>query len=874
MAPKPQLYWIIAIILVILDISGKSLAQSGTYFTTNYNPAEYNFDNSNYEAIQDKQGVMHFANRQGVLNYDGNDWWLTPIPFSVFTMTLKDDILYVGGREGFGRISQTSTGEHKYVCIDSLHRNIIRSTYLGDWIFYIDEHTLYTFYKTQSNKVDTVLTNESELLDLVVYNNNLYVTTADEGIKKVIGESLVKPDIDIQETGYFLRKSPNGSVLYLSDSNNIFVKQEEEIRKLDFEDKTFVGEHTITEIIWASDSLIAISTMSGGVVFVNAKTGKTDQIINYNTGIPDNEITKIYADKKGSIWAIHPYGFSVISPELPLRRFDHYPGLKGSLVNVIFYKNQLYIGTSLGVYRLNEKPQVRSYVKYNRVRVRIDTEQEEEVEERRGLFRKSKKKKDVKEVTPTYKYVYKKRIVNEVLASNYEYEKIKGINSKAVQIIDYNNQLLVGTVHGVYRVDGDTAIEVNEVPVLNMYGLDGENLLFISSLDDEIKVLTEYQGAWGETKLLKGLQDYIYQVTLDPEENIWLCGTDSLYRLQLERKELQDVEVYKIVNPYFERVYSVNFEDKILFINSSGYYAYEDLGIRRQDYIQEAIGLPQKYVLGHKGELLLKTGSNWYGKNNNIKESLNFLNLFKDPHFIASDNKGYYWVVTASNELFRMDTEKLNELSALENIYLKEIRNNENNILDKLDLEVEQKGSSLTFEFASPDYSGIYRKEYQFRLSSSNTKFANWSKWSSANNVISYQFLPPGTYTLEARYRNSLGQIVEAKPFGFTIVPPYWKQPWFYVSEVLFFSALLFLSFYLNRGKGKFSFFSRLLGFLTIILIVEFFQTMAEIKFGTVDSPVINFFIQAFVALLILPIENLVRKRMASAPVKHPGNIK
>jgi hypothetical protein len=172
----------------------------------------------------------------------------------------------------------------------------------------------------------------------------------------------------------------------------------------------------------------------------------------------------------------------------------------------------------------------------------------------------------------------------------------------------------------------------------------------------------------------------------------------------------------------------------------------------------------------------------------------------------------------------------------------------------------------LTFEFASPEYSGISRKEYQFRLSNKSGSQSPWSSWAPTNNVISYQFLPPGTYTLEARFRNAIGKIVEAIPFEFTIVAPYWKRPWFYVIELLFFGSMMVFTFYLNRGKGKYTFMSRLLGFLTLILIVEFFQTIAEYKFETNDSPVVNFFLQAFIALLILPVESILRNWLTKKP--------
>jgi uncharacterized membrane protein len=108
--------------------------------------------------------------------------------------------------------------------------------------------------------------------------------------------------------------------------------------------------------------------------------------------------------------------------------------------------------------------------------------------------------------------------------------------------------------------------------------------------------------------------------------------------------------------------------------------------------------------------------------------------------------------------------------------------------------------------------------------------------------------------------------VVNAEPFRFKIKAPYWQRPWFYVLEVIFFSGMLIFSLYLNHGRGKYAIISRLLGFLTLILIVEFFQTIAQYYYEADTSPVISFFIQAFIAFLILPFENILRRYLTRTP--------
>jgi hypothetical protein len=869
---KTGLARLIGVLSVALAIHTQIMAQSGTYFINNYNPAEYNFDNSNYELLQDKRGVMHIANRQGILHYDGNSWWLTATPFSIFCLGESNGKMYVGGREGLGVINRTSSGDSEFVNIDSLRRDIIKCVVLKERVYYMNRKRLFSFRLHHPSEIDTIATDPQEMLDLVVVKEKVYLTTS-AGLKEVRDLSLVEPGINKPEGSYFIRESPGGIILHLTDSSNLYTETDGDLNRLAFDNQSFLEEHSVTEIAWVSDTLVAISTLSGGIIFVDVPSGKTEKLIDYESGLPDNEIITIYTDKSGGFWAVHPFGLSVISPGLPLRSFSHYPGLKGSLVSVIFYEDRLFVGTTLGVYRLTEVQNLRKSTVIDRVRVRVDDKNAGEVVKKKslfGLFKKKNRSSSVPDkldsVPQKYKYVYRERTIEEIISKHYEFVKIKGIHSKSVQLLAYQDQLLSGTAHGVYRIQGDTAYLEEAVPVSYMFGLPDDNLLFVSTIDKEVKALTYNGKKWHETNQLEGLNDYIDQITLDPEQNVWLCGADSLYRLQMDGANLNDVEVYKIENPHFDRVYATNYKDKIHFINSSGYFAYENRQIVRQDEIEKEIGLAKKYVLGKSGELWINTGSSWYGAENDIKKTLNFLSLFKDPQSVAIDKTDNFWVVTASNNLFKINIKDVDNIASDESIYLKEVRSNDEKIPLRPELEVEQEKGSLTFEFASPDYSGIYTKEYQFRLSNTSGTQTPWSNWAVSNKVISYQFLPPGSYVLEARSRNALGKIIVASPFNFEIVPPYWKRPWFYVIELLFFGSLLAFTFYLNRGKGKFSFVSRLLGFLTLILIVEFFQTVAEYKFETNESPVINFFIQAFIALLILPVEGLLRRLLTSKP--------
>ncbi len=861
--PRNLLYT--SLLWTLMSIAGVAPAQPGLFYTNHYNPSLYGYDNDNFALLQDDRHMLHLANRQGVLHYDGYSWWLTPTPYAIYSLSWYDGSMFAGGRHGLGMLTRNRPGEWSFVPLDSLHGHITATVMWHDSLYYLAGNLLLAMDARQPQSMDTLYRSASELLDLTAGPRGVYVSDEDRGLLIFRADKQVLPASP--PNAILARFSASGRALYFTDSAGFYISHGARLQKVVYDNIQYLHDHDITDIIWVNDSLVAIGTLPGGVFFMNPNTGQTVQVVDYDAGLPDNQINALYANAAGEVWALHPEGLSLIAPELPLSCYHHYRGLRGNLTKLLPHNGKLLVGTSLGLFRLAKKPQVRKTTLFYRVKVPLDKTEEEhrETDKKRkkflGLFnRKNKSTRSNQQESKLYKYEYRRKVIEEVVSVNYEYEQIKEIEAKTEDLLHYNGQVIAGTVHGIYYIVQDSAVLIDQVPVRDLFGMPGQNLLFASTYDDEVRTYTYRSGHWDALNLMEGLHDHIEQIALDPQGAVWLCGMDSLYRLEIEHNSLTDVEVFGIANPHYEHIYSVNYEGEILFINSTGYFTYRNRQIVRYKEIEEQIGLPRKYVVGQDGELWINTGQAWYGANKDIKNSLNFLSLFKDPQAVASSDNRTFWVITSANELYKVDAEKVARFKGSSEVFLKEVRDNNGRVAFDTDLEVKQENSSLTFEFVAPEYTGIGQKEFRYRLRSAGGSRSPWSAWSPANNTISYQFLAPGSYILEVQMRQALGEVLEAKPFHFKVIPPYWKRPWFYVGEVVFFGTLMLLSIYLNRGRKKYTVINRLLGFLTLILIVEFFQTIAEYEFGVNDSPVINFFIQAFIALLILPVEGVLRK--------------
>lgn len=836
-------------------------AQNGSYYLAQYDLKDRGLSNYNYDIVQDSRGLIYMANLKGVVVSDGLDWSLIETPFSVFALAFdNNNNLYVGGRKEIAVIDKARNSSESYHVISKVKQEIIKITYHKGDVYFLTEKTLYS-YSTSSKKLSTIDNLPGDtFLDIITINESVYIVSSGLGIQE-LSESKSENFIGgLPSNSLGVKISTQGTQFVYTSTGEYFLKKlnDTEYKEFLIEDEGYLEQNTPVKIRWVNADLIAISTISGGVVFISSTTGKVEQYMNYENGLSDNEVLTLFVSKNNIVWCSTPQGVSIIAPETPIRNYASYKGLSGKIQVVREFDDRLFVGTSVGLFELVKKSVFKDIVSYKKVTKKEKIRGEVLPEEKKGLFKKKSKSKATPITITRNKTYYQKQVTKQLLSQNYEYKKIDSIDSKVVQLIEYKGRLLIGSLSGIFELKNNQTIKIFEQPIVYIYKPEQSSFLMVSTYDKEIKVLTESQNNWIETGLLNGLDDLVEQIEQGDNGSLWLCGADSIYRVVLNSAyTLDDVEVYPINNPHWERIYANPYKGKTYFLNTSGYYYYEDHSIKKDSLMEKNIGLPTKMILSSNNNLWVNTGHFWYGQGKDLNNSLNFISLFEDPRYIAEAGDNNFWVVAGNNQLYKINGDELSSISRKFELFLETAQ------IDSVAMQITEvmgdidQQSSLSFKFASPDYTNIYQTEFQYRLVGLSSE---WSEWSRTNNEITFPYLPSGRYRLEVKARDALGNEQNSESISFRILAPYWKRSWFYLIELIFFGGLMTISVIINRRTHRFTLLSRLLTYLTLIFIVEFVQTIAEAKFETNQSPVINFFIQVAIALSILPAELVLRK--------------
>ena len=114
-------------------------AQNGSYFLSNHSPSEENFDNVCFDMAQDKHGIMYFAMKAGVLEFDGREWDLIPGAGAIYALNQdQSGEIYWVGAKGFGKIGYDGQGfkQIQYLS-DSTVTDVFQTLSIEDKIYFL-----------------------------------------------------------------------------------------------------------------------------------------------------------------------------------------------------------------------------------------------------------------------------------------------------------------------------------------------------------------------------------------------------------------------------------------------------------------------------------------------------------------------------------------------------------------------------------------------------------------------------------------------------------------------------------------------------------------------------------------------------------------
>ncbi|WP_288003994.1 two-component regulator propeller domain-containing protein [Thermonema sp.] len=838
-------------------ISSLIYAQRGNLFIQNYDFGAHAYDIESFD-----NDILCFSTPEGIVTYDGQQQHVHKIPVTLYSLSYDSQrrCIWAGGKGQVGYLQFDSKGKVVFSSVFTTEGNVRKIMLQGDTLWAQTPNITYAYSITRCRLLYRYhAPRNSSFNGFFLHRGEAYASAPGKGIYHLDGKQMHlsgRPGNNLKTTGITqyipfdkqrgLCSSPDNR-LWLFDGLHFMPYRSPATR--------YVETFLLNEMLPLNDGQrFVFSTLSGGCIVVDKSSGIVTDIINYETGLKDDETTAIYEDKQGGLWISHAQGCSRVALQSPLRVFSTYPGLEGSISSLIRLGPELYVGTTAGLFVLDKirGEQVVSRKVY--------------ANERKRLFARQQQTVVVEKERNPYEDALKAYIMQSV---PYYFKKIKNIDAKCKQLLNYKGKLLVASSTGLYEVTRHTGYPImRNLHVYAIYGAPKRNMLYVAT-EKGLIAIREYRGYWKVVDRIAAIPDDVTNLMLAGNKlylglfngclivHLRTDGTFARhYRMELHTQAIQPLWVGK----QGENVFFLSKEGALLHKEILGGMLLPYQALNRYyplsflyDSQQEAF-----FLLKNRQWLLLQ--------NKSLKPLTNRLvNYFDELQVLAVDYEGNYWIV-ASNNIFFIPKETTSSPAIPSHPIIRFIETDEDTYLPFLSedgreikgVEVPPQSSHLVFHIAYPYYLAGEDTQFQYKIEGEGE--SEWSAWRSTP-YIEFAYLPTGMHRLLVRARTPEGLISQTQSIKLYVRSPFYETWWFYILEILFLLSLLLLSIYLNRRK-KDARATSILTIVSIITTVEFIIIMVEPYVDNFSGgvPVFKLVMNVILAYYLLPLERRVRK--------------
>ncbi len=822
-----------------------SYAQDGIPYISHFGENE-DIEGQNWSICQDPDNIMLFANRRGLLSYDGYHWNLTQLEFipTHISRSPADGRIFMGANNNYGILEKTRTGSYEYL---SLSGDTAGPGLISDIIF---TDTTVIYYSGKSISVHRLddpseykrwySAPDSPFTGMIAHRGKLFFNVEGEGLYRIESDTLfpiVTGFLTENRDILFALPYNNEEILIGTDDNRLQLFDRILYQDFEISNPDYLKENILADAVMISDSLIALSTLYGGVMVVDRSTGEQVSLLNYQNGLHDDEIYAINTDNNDGLWLSHGYGICRVDFRLPVSSYGHYPGLEGVVTTTLYHEGKLFVGTNKGLYCLD---QVRQYdtreVLYKKPpSVSADDEEEElgkqeeqEVTEKEKkpvrkffnrLFGKQEEtgekegeekagesqKKEEQQPAKAEEQEYGKRTVSILKSINYVYRNIEETDNRCIQLLPAGIGIMAVTSSGLYYIENMKAAVITASRNINCINRISEKV-FLAGTDEGLLEIKNNKGSW-ETKRLSGitgLDKPVYNIVYIDSSDIWLGSDNSLIRLSglWHQKDIK-AHIHPFSHEYPVKYKAVHVNDSIFAFAETGIYYYSDDNSSFMVYSNNALyiqaGRQYKYILTDRGHPLIRTGDEWKSldkENTGIRRAENILRLFDDPVFVSEGNNGSIWLIDNNNYIYRIEIPEQKTRDTEFKMFIEGISSADNNFYELDDIVFNPDEKAISINIYAPYYLKKTSTRYQYIIEG---LMKDWSGWNT-NPEINL-FLESGDYTVRFRAMNILGELSEEKTLSFTIKPPFTRSVWFYVMAGMVVAGLFYIVIVIREKK-------------------------------------------------------------------------
>ncbi|MCU7549709.1 hypothetical protein OCK74_11325 [Chitinophagaceae bacterium LB-8] len=740
----------------------------------NYSKQSYSAGTQNWDIKQGQNGLVYFGNNEGLLSFDGTFWKLYPLPNHTIVRSIeitRDQRIYIGGQNELGFFAPDEKGflvYHSLVGLIPLQERSFDDVWniciYGNDIFFRTNKRIFQL----SNHKITVYPTHSEWRFLGICNNQLIAEDLESGTFLFQNgtwvpffRNTVLPPLALITS--FISLDHNRSLI-ATLRDGLFINDGKSLVRISSPDLDQLSKKSIYKAIVVDKNRIALATSFDGCHIIDEK-GNIIQSLTHQEGLQNNNIRSIYSDRNNNLWLGLDNGVDFIAFNNSIKHI--YPEAQniGSGYSTILFKNQLYFGTSNGLYK-----------------VKLDGSQN-------LSFIKSK------------------------------LENVENTEGEVWNLSTVNGLLLMGHHNGAFIINNNTA-----VPLDNSSGF-WTFLPMFNVLPSSLMVAGNYLGLnfydFKNGNFLKSGINAQFEsarfIVVENEQTVWVAHPyKGIYKIMIKPDQSTSIKLYNQRNGLFStnNNYLFKVKNRIVAATEKGLYEYND----QKDIFE--VSTYFKNVLNEGNIRYLKedpSGNIWFvsqkelgvvdftsGKpkiihfpelNNKLVSGFENIYPIDEHNIFIGGEKGFYHV--------DFDNYKQNRSLIETRIRVARSFGKRDSVLfggylSPSKTEMPYSMNSLHFEYAAILYGQQSNIEYSYFLKGFDKSWSNWS----GKPEKEYTNLPSGNYVFQVKSRTNLGNESINSTYAFTILPPWYQTTLAYCMYVLFLLGLVYIIH--SKQKKKF----------------------------------------------------------------------
>lgn len=732
----------------------------------NYYKSDYGFGAKNWSAEQQKNGIMYFANMNGLLSFNGSKWEKRTFAGAGNTVRslhiAQNGDIYIAAQNEFGLFKATADKLEDY---KSLRTQISPDISFSEiWQIHEYNNTIvflasdYLFIYDGEN-ITTIPTPDNLKYSAVI-DNTLYLTSNSGNIYVLIGNNFMPltstSDLNGKNVCSIISLNEKG-ILFITEKHGAFLYKNGIMTPFDWSINNLLEKYVAYSANRDND-IIAVGTVQNGVIIYYISTD-TYEILNTDNGLQNNTVLGVSFDMEHNLWLCLDRGISYVNIQSPFSLVFMKNNPYGSGYSSLLVGNTVYLATNQGLY--------------------------------------------------VGKYSFGE--ISDI-------QIVEGTQGQVYSIKQIDNHLFCCHNNGLYEVAGNKAFKIVTVDgVWDIKRLQKNPNFLIAGCYKGFILLEKNNGRWFFSHKIEGFDESCRQFEQEDSGDIWMAhGLKGIYKISIsdDYKTVKNVDFFDTTKGFKNHLLVSLFEiqHQTIFAAEDGLYKYNE-----QTGLMEIDTTLQNRLCGGGAYFYFNTDylhRLWFLKGKNIfwaqpDATGQYTCMNKEGFVIPEDLIFEFFSITTLDQTHTLISNEegftivnLNMLNKTNNdeIYVRQITSLTNDsILTSQYIKIpntttypkfDYKDNSIRISYGSVHYSSVKNNEPLY-----STRLIGYEKnWSTPSKETSKEYtnLREGIYTIQVK---SVNNDVESNftEYTFQIKPPFYRTIWAYLIYILLFFCLLFL---------------------------------------------------------------------------------